>query len=151
MAATSMHLLALEIPCVLIFRSPMNWVSVPNTGSTVDDHPAKNQKNYYQLELGENGPSPILSVEYIELGLNNVKIFPNPISTRFSLAIQNRVSDEILVEVFDMSGHLIYRQVFRSSLITTDVSKWQGGIHIIQITNLKTQETRIQKISILGG
>lgn len=35
MAARCITLLACPKPIVLIFRSPMNWVNVPNTGSTV--------------------------------------------------------------------------------------------------------------------
>lgn len=115
----------------------------------IDKNPAKNQKNYYQLELGENSPSPILSVEYIDLGPDNIKVFPNPVKTQFSLAVQNRVSDDFLLEVFDVNGNLVHRAEFRKSLVVTHVDTWRSGIHILQITNLETDEVRVQRISIL--
>ena len=116
----------------------------------IDENPAKNQKNYYQLELGENGPSPILSIEYIDLGEDNLKIYPNPVTHSFSLAIQNKVSDEYLLQVFDSGGNLIHTRSFRSNLIFTNTDAWNGGVHFLRLTNLETNEVRTKRISVLS-
>ena len=60
-----------------------------------------------------------------------LKLFPNP--TNKYLNINRETKEPIIVSMYDMTGKIIFSNVFQSKEIIIDLSKFQNGIY-----NLKT-------------
>ena len=74
--------------------------------------------------------------------LNKVKLFPNPTSTKFSLNLKEG-SYQLLI--FDINGKLL-RNTSANAHHQEDVSDLRNGIYFVQIKNINTKESTVQKL-----
>lgn len=80
--------------------------------------------------------------------INLVKVYPNPTSTE--LIIDFNDYNSILgykVEIFDVSGKLVYNSNVSSQILNVDLSTWTGkGIYFITITDKIGKHKETKKI-----
>jgi hypothetical protein len=75
----------------------------------IDENPVKNKTNYYVLELGFSGKSePPLKVEYIDLGITQSKVIPNPMSGSGHIFFENPNNELHKLFVFDATGKRVW-------------------------------------------
>lgn len=73
-------------------------------------------------------------------------MFPNPSNGQLNIKFY---SEHFLIEIFDITGRLIFSEISNSNLINVDVSKFKG-IAIVKATNLigNNNDFLIEKIVI---
>ncbi len=86
-----------------------------------------------------------LSVDEIP-SLNSLEIFPNPAIDKFSIALDMAQSENVTIDVLDITGKVVFSQSLGKlsagqSLQTLDVSKLQSGIYMVNITVGNKQAT----------
>ena len=88
-----------------------------------DNNPIQNQTNYYRLQLGQNGLSDIIAVDFFKLGDANELLFPNPTSGNAILILNNLNKQEITIRVYDTKGNILLTETSTDSrflyLVTT--------------------------------
>ncbi len=69
---------------------------------------------------------------------NNISVFPNPTSNNFSISIKMIQSDDLLVELFDISGKKIFAKTETIGAGNTTKSihldQYESGMYILKIT-----------------
>lgn len=64
------------------------------------------------------------------------KILPNPVVSKCELVVAS--DKEVLVEVFDVTGDIIYRKENVKNRLELHTSNWVSGSYIVRITNEDT-------------
>lgn len=72
--------------------------------------PLVNTKNYYRLRFGTAPYSEVISVEVIDVNVNEYILRPNPVRTLSELIISNPGNEEIVLEVKDALGKTVFNQ-----------------------------------------
>ena len=72
-----------------------------------------NQPNYFQIDLGSFGVSPILNITVISVNGLNPKVYPNPVETDATLIFSNANQDEASIQVYLANGNDV------STVVTT--------------------------------
>lgn len=116
-----------------------------NNYSWVDEHPLSGQYYYRVKQTDFDGTetySKIITVLIKRSDLEQGMPYPNPIVNTLFLDRLN-ASDESIVEVIDMTGHLAYRGKFKSSL---NFESLPSGVYILRLsTNSQVQQFRLLK------
>jgi hypothetical protein len=105
-----------------------------------DKHPAKNQVNYYRLELGLQGYSEVRSVEFVYVGNDGFQIRPNPAIDQCRILFNNRLSHQHQLEIFSVSGALLEQHQSNSNQFELNVSNLNGGVYLIRLTNTQSDK-----------
>jgi hypothetical protein len=76
-----------------------------------------------------------------------VRIYPNPAIALFKVEISNNSKGNIMVEISNTAGQVIFRDAYRSQMII-DAGKWTNGIYLLKIisSNGVYQTQRIVKM-----
>jgi hypothetical protein len=69
----------------------------------------------------------------------NCEIYPNPVSG--ALNVKSNLSEELSVQISDITGKSILSQTLQSSLASVDVRNFPQGIYIIKFVGTSTNET----------
>jgi len=92
-----------------------------------------------------NGTS-VLSVNEINIGSNQIKIYPNPSKGIFNLNIFNFMNDKAFVSVYNVEGKLMQTQNILEENTTIDASSWPAGLYIATIqTELGVKQIKLVK------
>lgn len=88
---------------------------------------------FYNRKLSESEIDMLYKLNNLATKENSIrlKLFPNP--TNKYLNINRETKEPIIVSMYDMTGKIIFSNVFQSKEIIIDLSKFQNGIY-----NLKT-------------
>lgn len=76
--------------------------------------------------------------------LENIKIIGNPISDQ--LVISNEFQEEIIIEIYDLSGKKILSKKYNKENITFDSQNWSSGLYIVKISSKTLDKTMIHKV-----
>lgn len=99
----------------------------------IDESPLKNQVNYYKLQLGGQGFTTPLSIDYYETKENGFVVFPNPSSDILYLYI-NGVYTESAIEIIDLNGKLVFDQNVESgTLFKLEPITLRTGTYILRL------------------
>ncbi|WP_235295875.1 S8 family serine peptidase [Portibacter marinus] len=95
----------------------------------------------------------MVNVEDFAIELFDVKAAPNPFISELSLNIQSQVTDDVVIQVYNISGQKIHRSETRLSsghnvYRFNDSSSWMAGVYLIRI-QAKQYHTS-QKVIKLG-
>ncbi len=78
----------------------------------IDTEEGKQGVRYYRLKQvdfdGQFSYSDIKSVVFGEISISQVLVAPNPFSTNFDLLVNSAVSGNVEIEVYDITGKLVY-------------------------------------------
>jgi len=98
-----------------------------------------NGKNYYRLKiLAVSGYFEYSNIHLVEWDLSPGNIFPNIVNTEASIYIESPVEERGELEIYDMSGRLIYSESItlneNTTLIGLDFTSWNTGHYIATVS-----------------
>lgn len=107
-------------------------ISTPQDFSFTDRNPVKNKINYYRLELGNTGPSEILSIEIIDIE-NGYQIRPNPVSDFAKIYFYNNTNHLFQLTIFNLNGAEILRTETKKDFFELSAQGIPSGIYLFTI------------------
>lgn len=82
----------------------------------------------YKIEIRQNGDvSPWVGIP--ELSNNDINLYPNPASDRLFVQTNTNIQN---IEVYDVLGNLLYKQIVNSENIEINTSDLKAGIYFIR-------------------
>jgi len=106
--------------------------------------------NYYRLrQVDLDGKEAFSEVLVAKFGIKSaVLLFPNPVLDDINIRLENEFEKEVLIEIFDQSGRLIFSEIFEDvskymKLRTVEVNITNRGTYFMKIHT--SSETIMQK------
>ena len=96
--------------------------------------------NILTIELISNSPTSINESE----NKNRINLYPNPSSGKFTIELNNSTNEQIVVEVFDITGNLILQNIHNDNSISLNLFRHPKGIYMVKIQN--GQQVFIEKL-----
>lgn len=82
----------------------------------------------------------VLKLSAENLNISSIKMFPNPAKNQLTLLYDDSELHNVLVNIFDLSGRLIFNEEFKGNLLKMiDVSNFHNGVYWIEV---KAQKKR---------
>jgi len=101
--------------------------------SLVDNSPVNNENNYYRLELGLQGYSTPLVLDFQSISDDGYSIFPNPGVEKFQVFIVGN-GEPTEIFVYDITGKLSEQYSSNSGqLYTVPTNDWKQGVYFVKI------------------
>ena len=94
-----------------------------------DPEPVLNQVNYYRLELGPYGLSPIVSVEVIDRGDEQYQIRPHPIITQGKIYFARQTNDLHQLILYTQQGILVQTLTTLEAYFSLEVESLPAGLY----------------------
>ena len=94
--------------------------------------------NNHAIIIGIRGPELPESIG--EHSMGNVKVFPNPSNGNVHVCAESQPVSE--VQVFDMSGRMLFRKVVGEKEFSVDLSDYKSGIYMLRMVTGNGIETR---------
>lgn len=63
--------------------------------------------------------------------LSGISIYPNPANSAFNIALEN--NESLLLELYNISGQLVYTTTLSSSLTVIDIADLRSGVYLIKL------------------
>jgi hypothetical protein len=100
----------------------------------IDESPENNTINFYRLELGGQGYSPVIGIPYYDYSQKGYVLIPNPAreSTTFYFGVSG--FEEFAIALFDINGKLVKNESGTGSNYTMDVSRLPAGTYLFIIS-----------------
>ena len=114
-----------------------------------DNNPIQNQTNYYRLQLGQNGLSLIVAVDFFRLGDANELLFPNPTSGNAMLILNNLNKQEIIIRGYDISGNILLTETNTDSRFALPSNDWNTGHYLIASIRENGSERSVNKMMVI--
>ncbi len=89
-----------------------------------------------------------LGVDNDEL-TSSLKVYPNPASGQFTVSITNAEASDLILELVNISGQVVYRNQVKSVYSYNeqiDTGSLSSGIYYLRVNN--GQESRVKKIVV---
>ena len=119
------------------------------TYSYFDAAPVSNQYNHYQLELGAQGFTDVVTVFFEDFGKQNYSLLSDYQNNSYRILFSNDLKNKAVLEVFDRMGNAIYGESSTDSDVGFNTSGWGSGFYIFRISGVS--ETDIHgKLYIRG-
>ena len=112
----------------------------------VDVEPLNNQTNYYRLELGTQGYSTILQIDYVPLNEEGYSLMYDITLKTATIYFSNPNTDLIPYNLISLSGSNVFASDTNGSQIVIDLSAYSVQIFLLRISTTK----RIFSIKILA-
>lgn len=96
----------------------------------VDSFPIKNKTNFYRLQLGNQGYSQYIQIDYKFYGLNDWNILNT--NSKIEVIFRNTTKTEIKVQLLDINGKLIQSKATNSDSVEFEKHHLSRGIYLIQ-------------------
>ena len=64
----------------------------------------------------------------------DLKVYPNPSQDTVTIDLPNELEKDVNITVVDAQGKQVQTQVINAENNTLNVSDWQAGVYLIQIT-----------------
>lgn len=111
----------------------------PVSYSFIDESPAPNTFNYYKLELGLQGFSDPISIEYIQLNNDQYQVRPNPIKNKATIYFYNPSNLKNTFILYNISGNILlqYENITSEEINIDLANKLGGGMYYFKIENEK--------------
>ena len=155
----------LETPVLVVGDFYIGWTKTvdkfSHTGLDINKNNSPN--NFYNVGngwLNSQVPGslmirPVLSISPLSTKNENlitnsdkeVLIYPNPADQYFQISIYNEEYSYLKIEIFDLTGRLVYNTEQNANQII-NTSSLEEGIYILSLRNINTQDSYSQKIII---
>ena len=155
----------LETPVLVVGDFYIGWTKTvdkfSHTGLDINKNNSHN--NFYNVGngwLNSQVPGslmirPVLSISPLSTNKENlitnshkeVLVYPNPADQYFKISIDNEDYSYLKIEIFDLTGRLVYNTEQNANQ-TINTSSLEEGIYILSLRNIKTQDSYSQKIII---
>ncbi|CAN5479792.1 hypothetical protein BH11BAC2_BH11BAC2_21810 [soil metagenome] len=107
-------------------------ISTPQNFDFTDKNPVKNKTNYYRLELGNTGPSEVLSIEIIAIE-NGFQVRPNPIADYAKIYFDNNINILSQLIIYNLHGQNIFSLATKENFFEVSTENLQSGIYFFTI------------------
>ena len=107
--------------------------SAPVPYNFTDDTPAKNTVNFYRLELGGQGYSPVISVPFYDFTEQGFVVIPNPADDFTTVYFSTSETEAYTIKLFSMSGILMQHYTGTGSSQKLEISQLAAGTYIFVI------------------
>jgi hypothetical protein len=94
----------------------------------------------FTIKLITNSPTSIDEPEEKKF----INLFPNPSLGKFKVNLDFDNSNQVKVEIFDISGNLISKNIPTESILAIDISSHPKGFYLVKITN--GQQVFVEKL-----
>ncbi len=112
------------------------------------------------IKIGPNGKiwyvdydaNTVNRIDGATVGFNNlelknaVSVYPNPSKDNFSINLKRALVNNTNVNVYDLTGKLIYNTIMKNNSIVVNTKEWTNGIYQVHISNESYSST--QKVII---
>lgn len=113
------------------------------TSVDVGGYKTQPSQGYYDFWFVKfNDTSAVSSIEDMQSGSFNLKLFPNPSNERMLVKLSNPAGEEVSLNIYNTMGELILTQKINSTAII-QTKNFPNGIYFLQATSIK-QHTRIK-------
>lgn len=109
----------------------------------LDTEPLPGQLNYYRLELGTQGYSSAVSIEFVPLNGQGYAVKYNPVSKVATVYFDNDANNKFSYRLFTVSGHQIYEGAGNGSQISIDLSGYASMMYLLKL-NLNNKAISIK-------
>jgi hypothetical protein len=96
----------------------------------------------YENELSTIKCKSSTSINSLIENYLQIKIFPDPVSDRLKIEIKNKPENKLAIEIYNISGIIVFRQLINDSKIEIDLEKFRKGIYFIRISDINSYLTR---------
>ena len=95
------------------------------------------------FEMGSTGSNSntggiITQIENGNYSEKQIVIFPNPAQNEFQVSFNKKYNEGIHVQVFNVSGQLIYSITSYENLLKINIGNWSNGVYEVLLKNLST-------------
>ena len=87
-----------------------------------------------------------VGVDNVELE-NTLSIYPNPAKDNFSINLKGALVNDINVNIYDVTGKLVYNNIMKNNTTLVNTKEWTNGIyqvHMSSDTHTSTQKIVVQ-------
>ncbi len=107
--------------------------STPVPYNFIDTSPINNSMNYYRLELGGQGYSPVINVPFYDFSSKGYVLMPNPVHETAMLYFGTSTTETFDIAFFDASGKLVLQQSGVGGSCKVDASQLMPAIYFFVI------------------
>jgi hypothetical protein len=109
-------------------------ISEPVLYTFTDSLPVSNRINYYQLELGGNGSSEIVSIEIIGTDQGDYQIRPHPVNNESGIYFNNSNNSNCQLRIFNIYGFELYRASTNQNFFILQSDFLPSGLYAFTIS-----------------
>ncbi|WP_258541151.1 T9SS type A sorting domain-containing protein [Parvicella tangerina] len=110
--------------------------------SFLDDSPSPGITNHYRLKLNGKGYTEILSLFYQSVPDQGVLVFPNPsLDRNVTVKYANPNQEKMQIEIYDINGHLVFRQISATNEVRINLGAYQSGAYIVRVSSQEESRT----------
>lgn len=107
--------------------------SAPVPYNFTDESPVKNTINFYRLELGGQGYSPLISVPFYDFTEQGFVVIPNPADDFTTVYFSTSETEAYTIKLFSLSGILMQQYTGTGSSRKLEISQLAVGNYIFVI------------------
>ena len=79
-----------------------------------------------------------------ENALQNISIYPNPVTNKLTIKISDEGNEDIAFTIFNYEGKEVFYQETKNRLIDIDFDLFSAGLYLVKVETIKS--TRVYKI-----
>ncbi len=98
-----------------------------------DEMPEQNKSNYYQLEFGGAGVSPIVAVFFADTGTEGYHLQPHPVQDYARLYFRNDDGLDYELTIYTINGLRKSQISTREDFFDITVEGWNNGLYVFSI------------------
>jgi len=110
----------------------------------LDPNPVSNKSNYYRLELGTQGYSTPVVIEFVPLNNEGYSVTYDMVSRVATVYFENDSNENASYRLISISGRLVYENNTSNAKITLNLSPYAAQIYLLSINiNNKTINLKV--------
>jgi hypothetical protein len=86
----------------------------------------------------------------VELDLENILIYPNPITqSRLNFFLRDFMNEEVIVRIYDLNGSRVYEKLItvnHAEIESIEVFYLQTGVYVVELEHKKSDQSLLKKI-----
>ncbi|UPT66994.1 MAG: T9SS type A sorting domain-containing protein [Sphingobacteriales bacterium JAD_PAG50586_3] len=112
-------------------------ISEPVNYSFTHDTPLQNGKNYYRLQLGATGKSPIININLITIGNSGYQIRPHPVNGPAMVYFTNENQQPHTLVVYNSNGQQVQKYYTSTGSFNIQPTGITNGMYLFTIADEK--------------
>ncbi len=118
-----------------------------SNGATTEDITDLNEGEYTIVITDANGCEFSQTFEVMnelpsdldELGLTDLAVYPNPVSTELTITASSLTAMERTIEIVDLQGQLVFKQQLKENInLVINTEMWTAGLYMLKVSNAST-------------
>ncbi|MDO5979213.1 reprolysin-like metallopeptidase [Flavivirga spongiicola] len=142
--ATNNSPLSINVPIDAILGNTIMRIATRYIGNSGDQEPIPSE-NGFDGEVEDYTVTIIPTLAIEASGFDNLIVYPNHNNGKFNIKLNGALSREITVEVFDVRGQFIYKNVFEGTgdfNESVDLNNVQSGMYILSVSDAIRKSTK---------